>query len=249
MLPDPPMPDPWDDAMLDGEHARALACNDATLAGRRRAGEVADDPGLPYHRRWVWDGTPPDGRDVLVRCYHGLGDALQFARLLPALRARARSVTLEAPAALAARLAQGWAAALAGPGGRVPGGRAAAPARCRGATLEMHGAGARAAPGACRRRCRLRVPAGRAVAAAGRLAGEGRARGAVLAGGRLGRGARRCRSPGCEPLLGGGGPAPRSACSAGRRRARRARGSSTPRRGLDGRGGDGGAGARVWTWW
>ena len=49
----------------------------------------------PYHHRWVWDGTPPDGQDVLVRCYHGLGDTLQFARFLPALAARARSVTLE----------------------------------------------------------------------------------------------------------------------------------------------------------
>ena len=38
---------------------------------------------------------PIDGQAVLVRCYHGLGDTLQFARFLPALRARASHVTLE----------------------------------------------------------------------------------------------------------------------------------------------------------
>ena len=43
-----------------------------------------DDPSLPYHLRWVWDGRPFDGRDVLVRCYHGLGDTLQFCRYLAA---------------------------------------------------------------------------------------------------------------------------------------------------------------------
>lgn len=55
-----------------------------------------DDPSQPYHLRWVWDGRPFDGRDVLVRCYHGLGDTLQFARYLPALARRAASVTVEA---------------------------------------------------------------------------------------------------------------------------------------------------------
>jgi len=35
------------------------------------------------------------GRHVLVRCYHGLGDTIQFARFLPALAERAASVTLE----------------------------------------------------------------------------------------------------------------------------------------------------------
>lgn len=54
-----------------------------------------DDPAIAYHLRWVWDGTPVDGRDVLVRCYHGLGDTIQFARFLSPLARRARSVTVE----------------------------------------------------------------------------------------------------------------------------------------------------------
>lgn len=38
----------------------------------------------------VWDGSPLDGRVVLVRCLHGLGDTLQFMRFVPLLAARAR---------------------------------------------------------------------------------------------------------------------------------------------------------------
>lgn len=59
-----------------------------------------DDPRLPYHQRWVWDGRAIDGVDVLVRCYHGLGDTLQFARYLPALVRRAARVMVETPARL-----------------------------------------------------------------------------------------------------------------------------------------------------
>jgi hypothetical protein len=65
-----------------------------------------DDPTLPYHLRWVWDGRPYTNRDVLVRCYHGLGDTIQFARFLPALAAAARIVTLEAQPELLPLLAQ-----------------------------------------------------------------------------------------------------------------------------------------------
>jgi len=35
-------------------------------------------------------------RDLLVRCYHGLGDTLQFARFLPVAAVRAKSLTVEA---------------------------------------------------------------------------------------------------------------------------------------------------------
>jgi hypothetical protein len=41
-----------------------------------------------------------DGRRVLVRCYHGLGDTIQFARYLPLLRQRAEHVTLWAQPSL-----------------------------------------------------------------------------------------------------------------------------------------------------
>lgn len=93
----------WISAMREGDYARAWALSARDLAARDPA--TRDDPRLPYHQRWVWDGRPFDGRDVLVRCYHGLGDTLQFARFLPALTARARRVTVEAPERLHSLLA------------------------------------------------------------------------------------------------------------------------------------------------
>lgn len=85
----------WMLAMRAEDYPRAWALSAGDLAARDPA--KRDDPGVPYHQRWVWDGRPFDGRDVLVRCYHGLGDTLQFARFLPALAARAGHVTVEAP--------------------------------------------------------------------------------------------------------------------------------------------------------
>lgn len=85
------------------DFAAAWALAGETLAERDPASR--DDPALPYHLRWVWDGTPVDGRDVLVRCYHGLGDTIQFARFLPLLAARAATVTLEVQPRLADLLA------------------------------------------------------------------------------------------------------------------------------------------------
>ena len=95
--------DPWTAAMRRGDHAAAFAIGDAVIAGRDPV--TRDDPRVDYHRRWVWDGRVFDGRDVLVRCYHGLGDTIQFARYLPLLGERARSVTVEAPARLHGLLA------------------------------------------------------------------------------------------------------------------------------------------------
>lgn len=89
--------------MRRGDFATAWAVSDAVLAARDPA--MRDDPRVPYHLRWVWDGRPVTGRRVLVRCYHGLGDTLQFCRYLPALRARAAAVTIEAQAPLVPLLA------------------------------------------------------------------------------------------------------------------------------------------------
>ncbi|MBB4860181.1 hypothetical protein HNO88_003522 [Novosphingobium chloroacetimidivorans] len=85
--------DEWMEAIRAGNHERAWALN-ARQAALRPLAE-RDNPALPYHLRWVWDMAPVDGCDVLVRCYHGLGDTIQFLRFLPELRRRARSVTLE----------------------------------------------------------------------------------------------------------------------------------------------------------
>lgn len=84
----------WVAAMRAGDWGAAWRINDLVLAARDEA--TRDDPALPYHLRWVWDGTPPAGRSTLVRCYHGLGDTVQFARYLPMLREQgAARVTVE----------------------------------------------------------------------------------------------------------------------------------------------------------
>src|SRR4051812_46683559 len=94
----------WVGAMRASRYEEAWALARAALAARDPARR--DDPSLPYHLRWVWDGSDPSGRHVLVRCYHGLGDTIQFARFLPALAERARSVTVEAQASLAELLSR-----------------------------------------------------------------------------------------------------------------------------------------------
>ena len=90
--------DTWEAAMLREDFPAAWAIADAVLAARDPS--TRDDPALPYHERWVWDGRDLTGQQVVVRCYHGLGDTLQFARFLPALRRRAAHVTLEVQAEL-----------------------------------------------------------------------------------------------------------------------------------------------------
>jgi hypothetical protein len=82
----------WMCAMLQGDFERAWEISDDVL--RRRGDRGAAH--LPRHLRWVWDGRPFAGRDVLVSCNHGLGDTLQFIRFVPRLAEFARSVAVEA---------------------------------------------------------------------------------------------------------------------------------------------------------
>jgi hypothetical protein len=88
--------DPWMRHMRRGEFARAWEICDAVL--RSRAGVPCWE--LPRHQQYVWDGSPIDGRRVLVRCYHGLGDTLQFIRYTRPLRSRAAEVIVWAQPAL-----------------------------------------------------------------------------------------------------------------------------------------------------
>lgn len=43
-----------------------------------------------------WDRAPLTGKRVMLRCLHGFGDALQFIRFAPQIRAQAQSVCVEA---------------------------------------------------------------------------------------------------------------------------------------------------------
>lgn len=72
----------WVRHMRAGEWSAAWRVSDRVLAGR--AGQPSWH--LPRHEQWIWDGTPLDGKRVIVRCYHGLGDTLQFIRYAPLLR-------------------------------------------------------------------------------------------------------------------------------------------------------------------
>lgn len=88
---------------------------------QQRDNTKRDDPLLPFHKRWVWDGSPFDGRNVVVRSYHGLGDTLQFCRFLPLLAQRAATVTLEVQQSLVDLLAAAkWPINLVGFDEREP---------------------------------------------------------------------------------------------------------------------------------
>jgi hypothetical protein len=91
----------WMRAMRRGDFEAAWALGDRELTRPRPLDAVA----RPRHVQRIWDGRPVDGRRVLVRCHHGLGDTIQFARFLPALAARAGSVVVWAQPALLALLA------------------------------------------------------------------------------------------------------------------------------------------------
>jgi hypothetical protein len=80
----------WMAAARAGDFAPAWEISDRTLA--QRAGTTCWH--LPRHEQWVWDGRPVAGRRVLVRCYHGLGDTIQFARFLPELGRLAREAVV-----------------------------------------------------------------------------------------------------------------------------------------------------------
>lgn len=72
----------WMRHMRAGTWADAWRVSDAVLTAH--AGVPCWH--LPRHEQYVWDGSPLDGKRVLVRCYHGLGDTLQFIRYAPLLR-------------------------------------------------------------------------------------------------------------------------------------------------------------------
>jgi ADP-heptose:LPS heptosyltransferase len=80
--------DLWMRHMRSGAFEKAWKFSDAVL--RERAGVPCWH--WPRHLQYVWDGSSLAGKRVLVRCYHGLGDTLQFIRFMPLLKAVAKEV-------------------------------------------------------------------------------------------------------------------------------------------------------------
>jgi hypothetical protein len=82
----------WIDAMRSGDFERAWAINDLDVAALCRFGPEKHTG--PRHLQRIWRGEELSAKQVLVRCYHGLGDTIQFVRFMPLLRAIVHEVTL-----------------------------------------------------------------------------------------------------------------------------------------------------------
>ena len=89
-------PDLWMHYMRTGAFKAAWEKSDADL--KARAGKPCWH--LPRHFQYIWQGSPLTGKRVLVRCYHGLGDTIQFIRYAPLLKAIAAEVIVWAQAPL-----------------------------------------------------------------------------------------------------------------------------------------------------
>jgi hypothetical protein len=83
---------PWMAAMRRGAFEQAWQISDAYLQDCLAVG--GHDTAAPRHLQNVWDGRPLIEKRVLVRCYHGLGDTVQFLRFLRPLRRIAAHVSL-----------------------------------------------------------------------------------------------------------------------------------------------------------
>jgi hypothetical protein len=78
----------WIGAMRTGDFERAWKITDRDVA----LTPPHNKHDGPRHQQRIWRGELLDARRILVRCYHGLGDTLQFARFLPVLGRRAREL-------------------------------------------------------------------------------------------------------------------------------------------------------------
>ncbi len=82
----------WMEAMYRGDFAAAWRVSDRVLRERLRSHLDCSD--WPRHMQFVWNGAPLAGKHVFIRCYHGLGDTLQFIRLAEPLRRVAQRVAI-----------------------------------------------------------------------------------------------------------------------------------------------------------
>jgi hypothetical protein len=78
----------WMSHMRAGDWEAAWQISDRHV-GRRSPGEQLS---RPRHLQSVWNGSPLHAQRVLVRCYHGMGDTVQFIRFMGQLRQIASEV-------------------------------------------------------------------------------------------------------------------------------------------------------------
>jgi hypothetical protein len=88
----------WMEHMRRGEFDQAWRNSDILLGRHLAAPPAATD--VPRHQQVIWNGASLQGKRVLVRCYHGLGDTIQFIRYIPLLKAIAAHVTVWAQPSL-----------------------------------------------------------------------------------------------------------------------------------------------------
>jgi hypothetical protein len=82
----------WMEHMRRGEFSAAWRVSDSLL--RRYLAAPSSDIHPPRHQQVIWNGASLAGKRVLVRCYHGLGDTIQFIRYVPLLKTVAAQVTV-----------------------------------------------------------------------------------------------------------------------------------------------------------
>jgi hypothetical protein len=80
----------WLELARRGELERAWEVSDTAHALR----ETLDCSAWPRHQQFIWRGGSLARKRVLVRCYHGLGDTIQFSRFVPRIRLLASEVIL-----------------------------------------------------------------------------------------------------------------------------------------------------------
>src|SRR5688572_6030292 len=78
--------------MRRGEFDQAWRNSDILLRRHLAAPPAATD--VPRHLQVIWNGAALHGKRVLVRCYHGLGDTIQFIRYIPLLKHVAERVVV-----------------------------------------------------------------------------------------------------------------------------------------------------------
>jgi hypothetical protein len=80
----------WMQQMRNGDFAAAWQISDRIFSSQSRW----RSPDVPRHVQLVWNREPLANQRVLVRCYHGLGDTIQFIRYAPLLKEIAARVTI-----------------------------------------------------------------------------------------------------------------------------------------------------------